>query len=192
MFNGYAAASPAIGWGNQVIYQYEKTFYEKQLYLKKRSSQRLYMTIGDVERAVPAFQKFAEILAFRNYNSQKVFIQSKVLENTGHSGTKGETFARGLQYVFEKPKLNLSDAVINKYVGKYQLPDGNSIELKNENNHLVFYYNPNFKYDLFAAGENEFYSTTEFFNLYFKIDAGKVEGFQLGRYNNNQFFKKLN
>src|SRR5215467_5521383 len=56
MFNGYAAASPAIGWGNQVIYQYEKTFYEKQVMLKKGSSQRLYMTVGDVERNASNFQ----------------------------------------------------------------------------------------------------------------------------------------
>jgi hypothetical protein len=50
----------------------------------------------------------------RNYSS--VSLRSKILENTGHSGTKSETFGRGMQYVFEKPKLNLDAAVLNKYV----------------------------------------------------------------------------
>ena len=184
MFTGYAAASPAVGWDNQVLYKYEKDFASKKL----TSPVRVYMTVGDVESGRPVFEKMADY--FTNKNYANVSIRSKVLENTGHSGTKGETFARGLQYVFEKPKLKLPDASLNKYAGKYQFADGNTIELKNENNHLVFYFTPNFKYDLFAAKENEFYSTTEFFNLYFNTD--KIEGFQLARYNNNQFLKRIN
>lgn len=186
MFTGYAAASPAVGWGNQVLYQYEKDFASKKL----SKPVRVYMTVGDVERGSPVFEKMADYFINKHY--QNVSIRSKVLENTGHSGTKSETYFRGLQYVFEKPKLKLDDAVLNKYTGKYQLPDGNSVELKNESNHLVVYFSPTFKYDLFAAAETEFYSTTEFFNIYFKNDNGKVDGFQLARYNNTQFLKKTN
>lgn len=40
MFSGYAAASPAIGWDNQVIYQYEKKYFES----KQTAPARLYMT----------------------------------------------------------------------------------------------------------------------------------------------------
>jgi len=186
MFTGYAAASPAVGWDNQVLYKYEKDFATKKL----NKPVRVYMTVGDVERGRSIFEKMADY--FTNQHYQNVSLKSKVLENTGHSGTKGETFARGLQYVFEKPKLKLNDAELNKYVGKYEMPGGNSVELKNEDHHLVFYFNSNFRYDLFAASESEFYSTTEFFNLYFKNSGDKVEGFQLARYNNNQFLKKIN
>ena len=186
MFNGYAAASPAVSWGNGMLYQSEKEFANKKL----NKPVRVYITVGDVERGRPYFESMADYFVKRNY--QNVSIRSKVLENTGHSGTQGETFARGLQYIFEKPRLQLNDALLNKYVGKYQFSNGNSIELKNENNHLVFYFGPSFKYDLFAASENEFYSTSEFFNLYFKTDSGKVNGFELARYNDNQFLKKSN
>lgn len=186
LFTGYAAASPAVGWDNQVLYKYEKDFATKKL----NKPIRVYMTVGDVERGRPTYEKMADY--FTNQHYQNVSLKSKVLENTGHSGTKGETFARGLQYVFEKPKLKLNNVVLNKYVGKYELPGGNSVELKNEDHHLVFYFNPNFKYELFAASENEFYSTTEFFNLYFKNEGQKIEGFQLARYNNSQFLKKIN
>ena len=129
-------------------------------------------------------------MANRNYSS--IALKSKVLENTGHSGTKSETFGRGMQYVFEKPKLKLDDFTLNQYSGKYQLPDGSNIELKNENNHLVFYFSPTFRYDLFAASQNEFYSTTEFFNINFRAHRGSVEGLDLARYNNTQFLKKVN
>jgi len=186
MFTGYAAASPAVGWDNEVLYTYEKDFATKKI----NKSVRVYMTVGDVERGRPIFEKMADYFINKHY--QNVSLKSKVLENTGHSGTKGETFARGLQYVFEKPKLKLNDAALNKYAGKYELPGGNSVELKNEDHHLVVYFNPNFKYNLFAASETEFYSTTEFFNLYFKNNGDKTEGFQLSRYNNNQFLKKIN
>ena len=190
MFNGYAAASPAIGWGNQVIYQYEKSFYEKQVSLKKRTSQRLYMTVGDVERNAPNFQKFSDLLASRNYNSQQVFIQSKVLENTGHSGTKNETYSRGLQWVFERPKMRLNDKILNGYVGSYQM-NNNSVEIKNEDGGLALYFSPNNKYVLYAASQFDFYSTNEFFNLHFKTDdEGKVQGFQLDRYTGSQFVTK--
>ena len=193
MFTGYVAASPAIGWSNELIYQYEKKFYEDQLFRKKSRSQRLYMTVGGVERGVQGFQKLADLLASRNYNAQKVFIQSKVLENTGHSGTKSETFGRGMQYVFEKPKLNFDAAVLNKYVGSYQSPNGNKIEIKNEEGKLALYFSPTNKYVLYTASETDFYSNSEFFNLEFKNDErGKPTGFQLNRYNNSQFMTKTN
>jgi len=186
MFNGYAAASPAVGWGNGALYQYEKEFANKNL----TKPVRVYMTVGDVERNRPYYESMAGFFVKKNY--QNVNIRSKVLENTGHSGTKGETFARGLQYIFEKPKLKLEDATLNKYIGKYALANGTSVELKNENNHLVFDFSPAFKDDLFAASSTEFYSTAEFLNLTFKLVEGKVDGFDLARYNENYYLKKVN
>src|SRR5262249_8805876 len=146
-----------------------KSFYEKQLFLKKRGFQRLYMTVGEVERNAPGFQKFADLLASRNYNAQQVFIQSKILENTGHSGTKNETFSRGLQWIFERPKLKLADKISNNYVGQYQI-NNNNVEIKNEDGGLALYFSPTNKYTLYAASEFDFYSTSEFFNLHFKTD----------------------
>ncbi len=186
MFNGYAAASPAVGWGNEVLYQYEKEFANKKL----DRPVRVYMTVGDVERGRPVFEKMAGYFTGKQY--QNVSVRSKVLENTGHSGTKGETFARGLQYIFERPKLKLDDLTLNKYVGSYQISNGPKVEFKNENNQLVVYVSPSFKVDLFAASQSEFYATSEFINISFKSREGKVDGFELATYNNNQVAKKIN
>ncbi|CAN5733392.1 hypothetical protein BH11BAC3_BH11BAC3_06390 [soil metagenome] len=184
MFTGYAAASPAVGWDGTVLYQYEKTFASK----KVTHPTRLYLTVGDVERSRPVFEKFAAQLINGKYPN--VSIRSKVLENTGHSGTKSETYARGLQYIFEKPKLKLDVATIDKYTGIYQFQGGNTVEIKKENNQLACYFSPTFKYDLFAASDTEFYSTTEFFNIYFKKSGNQIEGLELERYDGKQFATK--
>lgn len=186
LFTGYAAASPAVGWDREVLYKYEKEFAEKTL----SKPVRVYMTIGDVERSRPRYEKFAEQMISRNYAS--VDLRSKILENTGHSGTKSETFGRGMQYVFEKPKLNLDASVLNKYAGTYQSSNGNKIDIKNEDGQLALYFSPNNRYILFTESETGFYSTSEFFNLEFKSEGGKPTGFQLNRYGNSQFMTKVN
>jgi predicted alpha/beta superfamily hydrolase len=186
MFSGYAAASPAVGWDNEVLYKYEKIFAEKKL----SKQVRVYMTVGDVERGKAGFEKFANTMLNRNYNN--VMLRSKVLENTGHSGTKSETYSRGLQYVFEKNQLKLSDEELNEYTGTYQFFDAVKIEIKNENNQLTWYYSPGNKFSLFANTQEHFYATHEFFNVYFKRANGKIKGFNLVRYGIMQSFTKTN
>jgi len=180
LFTGYAAASPAIGWDREVLYKYEKDFYQKKL-LKPV---RLFMTIGDLERSRPAYEKFAAQMMSRNYSS--VSMQSKILENTGHSGTKSETFGRGLQYIFEKAKLAVNADLLTKYASVYESETGNKLIIKKENNSLVLYVSPTNKYLLYAATESEFYATAEFLNIYFTDD-----GMRLERYSSSQFFKKV-
>jgi hypothetical protein len=174
---------PAVGWDNEALYKYEKDFAQKKL----TKPLRLYMTIGDVERSRPIFEKIATYMTGRHY--QNVSIHPKVLENTGHSGTKGETYARGLQYIFEKSKLNLAGAVLNKYEGSYKTTSGNAVDIKVENNQLTLYFGNN-KFPLYASGESDFYSTSEFLNIHFKIDNNNVDGFQVDRYGDSQYLTR--
>ncbi|MGG9961431.1 alpha/beta hydrolase [Ferruginibacter sp. SUN106] len=186
MFTGYAAASPAVGWDNEVLYKYEKIFAEKKL----TKGLRVYMTVGDVERGRQVFEKFAGKMSGRKYPN--VNLRSKVLENTGHSGTKSETYSRGLQYVFERAQLKFSKQDLKKYVGTYTMEEGKKIEIRNDADGLAFYYIEENKFPLFANTEKHFYATHEFFNLYFKITDGRVEGFNLARYGSTLYFTKTN
>jgi predicted alpha/beta superfamily hydrolase len=185
LFTGYAAASPAIGWDRGVLYQYEKEFYQKGA----PKPVRVYMTIGDVERSRPAFERFAHAMKERKYPA--VSLRSRILENTGHSGTKSETYGRGMQFVFERPNLDLDAATLNDYAGTYETPSGNRIELKNENGRLALYFSPAGRYGLFAATKTDFYSNSEFFNLRFQSGAGILKGFILNRYGHSEFVKKI-
>lgn len=181
MFSGYAAASPAIGWDKEIIYQYEKKYFESNV----SSPARLYMTIGGVERNVPGFEKLSAYLNGRSYPFLK--IKPVVLENTGHSGTKSETYGRGLQYIFERPKLELVGSTLDKYTGLYESATGKT-EIKKEDGRLAIYFSPTYKYILYAATETEFYSTAEFLKLHFSTG----QGFELEQYGRKQFFKKKN
>lgn len=186
MFTGYAAASPAVGWDNEALYKFEKTFADKKL----NKPVRVYMTVGDVESGRPLFEKMADHLKRRNY--PQVSLVSKVLENTGHSGTKSETYSRGLQYVFERNQLKLSDAVLNKFTGTYQSTDGNKIQIRNEGNQLYCYLSPQNKVVLYSNTESHFYATHEFFNIYFKAANDKPVAIDLVRYGGTITLTKLN
>jgi predicted alpha/beta superfamily hydrolase len=186
LFTGYAAASPHIPWDNDVLYKYEQEFAKKRL----TNPVRVYMTVGDVELTRPAFEKFSATMVARKYPS--VQLHSKILENTGHGGTKNETYARGLQYVFERPKLNLATRVLNNYAGTYQLPDGRTLQLKNEHGQLALYFASNRIFTLYAASEKDFYATAEFLNIHFENAPGKPPGFWLATYRDKQFIKKTN
>jgi predicted alpha/beta superfamily hydrolase len=180
LFQRYIAASPAYGWDNEVIYKYEKAYFDS----KPTASARLYMIMGGVERGVPGFEKLVSHLSGRHYSSLQ--FRAKVLENTGHSGTKGEGYARGLQYVYERPALQLDAALLNEYAGSYQ----SGIAIKNEGGQLALYFGNNNKYILYAAGETDFYATSEFLNIRFVKESGKLKGFQLNRYGNSRFVMK--
>jgi predicted alpha/beta superfamily hydrolase len=186
LFTGYVAATPYIPWDNDVLYKYEQEFAKKRL----PHPVRVYMTVGDVETFRPAFEKFSATMMARKYPS--VRLQSKILENTGHSGTQNETYARGLQYVFERPRLNLAARVLNSYAGTYQLPDGRTIQLKNENGQLALWFGGNRIYTLYAASEKDFYATAEFLNIHFENEPGKPPGFWLENFREKQYVKKAN
>jgi predicted alpha/beta superfamily hydrolase len=186
MFHRYVAASPAFGWDNEVLYQYEKKYFEK----KSNPPAKLFMCMGGVERSVPGYKKLEKLLIDRHYSSLQ--IESRVLENIGHSGTKGEGFEKGLQFVFKRPSLKLPSTVLDKYKGIYKFNDGNTVEVKEEDGMLVSYFNGNKLDELHAASESDFYSTAEFLNVRFKKNEnGNVSGFYVDRYGSSQFVTKI-
>lgn len=183
LFQRYVASSPAFEWGNGAIYEYEKAYYSQ----KVTAPARLYMSMGGVEVNEPNFEKLVKYLTDRKYTN--IQMKTRVLENTGHSGTKGEGYARGLQYAFERPSLKLDAATLNRYAGDYQVANGPAITIKNENNQLVMYIGRE-KHLLYASGETEFYSTSSYLFMHFKTENGKVSGFQIDQFSNSQFIAK--
>lgn len=169
MFNGYVAASPAVAWDKAVLYKYEKEFSEKKLV----NPVRLYLTVGDVERENETFKKMSSFIESRQYSN--VAIRSKVLENTGHSGTKSETYSRGLQYIFERPDLQLSGPQLQQYAGYYKYADGTSISIKVKNGRLAIESAGENIDGLKYSGNNLFYSDASFLNLVFSKDLKTLQ-----------------
>lgn len=64
-------------------------------------------------------------------------IGTKILEGIGHSGTKAEAYTQGLQFVFSKPSLKLSDEILEQYSGIYEMSNKMKIDVKKENGSLI-------------------------------------------------------
>jgi predicted alpha/beta superfamily hydrolase len=184
MFNRYIAASPAYTWDKNILNQYEEKYHSAT----DNPPAKLYMCVGGVELNAPGFSQFASFLANRHYPS--LVLESEVLENTGHSGTKGEGYSKGLQSVFKRPSVILTPAVLQQYSGRYTLSNGSVIEIKTENDSLAAVFgNSIFKFH--CASEKEFYLNSSFCNLSFvKDDQGNILGFHLLRYGLDVFATK--
>lgn len=186
LFNRYITASPAYMWDKSVLYQYEKNYFNN----KSNPPAKLFICVGGVETSVPGFETFTQFLKDRHYSNLQ--IESRVLENTGHSGTKGEGYARGLQFAFKSASLQLPSAIVQPYVGKYKLDDGQTINISTENGALVYTID-NTRLKLFAASETDFYVSSFFFKIHFlKNQKGLVSGFQLNRYGTSDTANKTN
>jgi predicted alpha/beta superfamily hydrolase len=185
LFNRYILTSPALQWGNGIIHEYEKAYAGKKVPLKAK----LYMAHGELEYP-ESFEQFVGHMNGRNY--QGLDMQTRILDHTGHSGTKAEGYARGLQWVFGRPSLELSPEILNSYVGSYELGTNNTIRFVAEGNKLVAIAPNNNRLVLEAATETDFYLKGQFLNVHFKKDqAGKISGFDLEQFEGARFVKKL-
>lgn len=186
MFQRYIAASPAYMWDNNMLYRAE----EKYAANTSNPPAKLFMCVGGVETSAEGFQKLTKHLQDRKYKTLE--IESRILENTGHSGTKAEGYARGMQFAFKRPSLQFSNQVLDKYAGKYQLPNGMAVEMKREKNQLFLYHSPTEKIPLFAASEREFYTNSQFLTLRFKYDDNKnITAVEAETYSGTMSAKKL-
>ncbi len=185
MFNRYIAASPAFTWDNNVLYQYEKKYHDNP----SNPKAKLFMCVGGVETSAPAFQKLTQFLSDRHYNNLQV--ENRVLDNIGHSGTKGEGYERGLQSVFGRPSLSLSQEQLRPYIGTYQLDNGMQININEEKGSLLF-SSGNESHTLLASSDTDFYLTSSFFNIHFiKEKDGSVKEFHLNRYGSSERAEKV-
>ncbi|PWU02581.1 MAG: hypothetical protein C5B52_05000 [Bacteroidetes bacterium] len=185
MFNRFVAASPAFMWDNQALNKYEEQYFAG----RPTKPAKLFMCVGGVETSAPAFEKLASFIGGRNYSNLQ--IESRVLENTGHSGTKGEGFARGLQFIFKRPSLKLSASILEKYSGSYKLNGGMIVNMKVEHDSLTASAG-NFTIKLLAASETDFYATSSFLKIHFLFDnKGNVSGFQLNQYGSSESAEKV-
>jgi predicted alpha/beta superfamily hydrolase len=185
MFNRYVAASPAFTWDNKILYKYEEQYHAN----KSNPPARLFMCVGGVETSVPDYEKLTAFLNNRHYSNLQ--IESKVLENTGHSGTKGIGYEKGLQFVFKRPSIQLSSNILQQYTGIYKLNDGTTVNVKPDEGSLTASIGNN-SFKLLAASESDFYITSSFLKIHFvKDEKGNVSGFQLNQYGSSGFAKKI-
>jgi uncharacterized protein len=95
-FQGYIAASPAVGVGNDWLLDFEEKFAQSGRPLPTR----LYVTGAEYEWAgfLAAIKRYQQRLAGRSYPS---FVhESRIIDGERHAGTKAESYTRGLRFVY--------------------------------------------------------------------------------------------
>lgn len=149
------------------------------------------MGVGGLEGGgVTGLQKFVAQLRSRNYMGLE--LETKVLEGIGHSGSKAEGYTRGLQAVFARPSLTLAPAILDQYLGKYQVTPQFSIEITKEDGNLVMLAPGDTRLRLHAESETNFYAKGVYLFIRFKKgDDGKVAGAEAEQFNGTQFAKKI-
>jgi predicted alpha/beta superfamily hydrolase len=187
LFNRYVLTSPALGWDNEVIDTYEKSYADQ----KPELPVKLFMAVGGYEPGVPSFQRFVEHLKARNYGG--LDLQTRVLEGIGHSGSKAEGYAQGLQAVFSKPSVEISPDILKQYVGTYGLALGPSIKISMENGHLILHAPDNSTLVLHAESEKDFYVKGVYLFIHFKKnDTGQVTGFHAKQFSGEMDLNRVN
>ena len=184
LFSRYVLTSPAIGWDNSSIYAAESTYAANNTQLPVK----LFMGIGGYEGRSD-FDKFVSHLKSRNYKGLNM--STMVFEGMGHSGSKPEGFARGLQAVFERPTIALDSRILDQYAGVYEPMPGLRVRIFGENGKLATLIPDNGKIIFDALSESDFHVSGQYLFLHFKRDAsGNVTGFQMEMFEGGGFVKK--
>ena len=187
LFNRYVLTSPSVGWDNGILYTYEKEYATK----KSGLPIRLFMAVGGLEAGgVSEFEKFVAQMKSRGYKDLQ--LETRVLENIGHSGSKAEGYTRGLQAVFARPSLSLSHSILQQYVGKYRVTPEFIVEMMEDQGGLVILAPGNMRIPLLAETEKNFYVKGAYMFIEFKKnEAGKVIGCEAEQFSGRQFAEKI-
>jgi predicted alpha/beta superfamily hydrolase len=97
LFSGYIAVSPAVGAGNNWLFDYEEEFTKAAKPLKTR----LFMSTGGNEWAdfQAGIKRFHERITSRK--SAGLNYQFRLIEGERHGGTNAEADNRALRFIFE-------------------------------------------------------------------------------------------
>ncbi len=94
-FNRYVAGSPAVGWGDGVIFKHEREFAGRRSSLPVK----LFMSVASLEvPIVTGAEQMTETLKSRNYTGLELTFAA--FDDETHLSVVGKTLSRGLRAVF--------------------------------------------------------------------------------------------
>lgn len=137
---------------------------------------RLYLGVGKGDQVAPDVLAYADKLAAAKLSGFNVKVDAR--DGFGHSGMNVPGYASGYQYMFERPNIALTPAILVQWVGDYISPDKGApaLSIQIESQTLVAKINGQ-KISVKAKADNEFYHPDHFFNLRFDGAQVKLETF---------------
>ncbi len=186
LFNKYFLTSPSLYWDNGLLFKLEEEYSNKHSNLNVS----LYMAMGSYEE-LTLFNKMIDVLESRNYKGFR--FNHKIIVGMGHSGAKAEGFTRGMQFVYERPVVNVNTDILKKYIGDYEIQPGLTVKIILEGN-ILYVVPPDYaKVRLYPTSETEFYSKGEYsLGEFIFDDKGSVTGLKVKQFANEITLKKIN
>ena len=153
VFTDYLATTPATSWDDVVLKKYRISFAEKGL----DSPVRLYAARGEIEHGKLGIDTFIEELKAENVKNLEV--KFDVIKGAGHGGLNPEAFTRGMQFIFKKERIRISEAKLSAYAGFYKGETGSpDIHIRTHDGKLYLKNTQtNTESQLIAVKENLFY-----------------------------------
>ncbi|MDN4502729.1 alpha/beta hydrolase-fold protein [Alteromonadaceae bacterium BrNp21-10] len=188
LFNNYIPSSPAVTWDNNSLSQYSEGFKQRAA----EHTMRLFMPVAELEGLYQPVLNFAAFLQTQNYPN--LTWKNHVVAGAGHSGVKADGNTRGLQYVFQKPNIALTDTQLQAASGTYQdSQHQHAFELMVEEGKIMAVFpDANNVLKLAAADATHFYQIGQFFQLdLVQNTAMEITGAQIHRYGQTSTYTKV-
>ncbi|MBC3765332.1 alpha/beta hydrolase [Neptunicella marina] len=187
-FNQYIPSSPAVDWDDGVLYTSAKQ------YLKNPPPHpiKMFMPVSELETLYTPVMQMADFLTQQNLPNLQW--QKHVVLGAGHSGVKAEGDTRGLQYVFAKPAINLTQVQLKQYTGLYQAANQPDIKIVLDKSLSQLSAVLKGKAtSLLAANPQQFFHRGEFFKVNFhSSETNKVNGLTLNTFASSVNYTKVN
>lgn len=151
LFDGYIATSPTVYWDNKAIMRILAQTPVDAIARPKRA----YLTWGNLEGAKDV-EDFAQQL--QNKNMANLEFRYAPVTGSGHAGVNAEGYTKGLQFIYARPTVRISESVLNQLAGVYRTSDGNEITFSVDAGNLMVTYPGWAKFQLAALNDHAFYA----------------------------------
>lgn len=95
LFRGYVAASPAVSFGNRIIFKQEAEYAGRHQDLPVK----LYLSVGELESLAPPVKAFINVINERGY--QGLTMETQIIAGERHASNKPEAYNRGLRFILQ-------------------------------------------------------------------------------------------
>ena len=184
LFSGFIINCPSLEYDEGIFFKDEATYAESHRELNKR----IFLSSSEYEEGMATeslFNNFFEQLQQRQYEG--LALDSMIVAGLGHATHYVYAVPMGLKFVFNRPDLDLGDALLDEYVGHYDA----GMTISREGKRL-FAHHLNGSVELHAQSSSVFYvngipGVTEFT----RDDNGRVAAFTLAFEKDRYTMKKL-
>jgi predicted alpha/beta superfamily hydrolase len=186
LFNRYIMTSPNLSYNYEALVADEKAYAEKS----KQLQARLFMCLGELEGGKQVmFQSYVDLI--RSSHFQGLELETMVIQGTGHHSSVAEGYLKGLRATFAPKRLEVSHAILDKYVGGYKA--GNFTRQVLRDKDQLFFVTPEAsKLPMDALTDRDFSVRGLPMVVHFKQDAnGKITGLESENASGRHFNEKI-